>query len=61
MKYIMTFFWSFLLVTMLNYVAGSIAGIASFDFMTGLIASVVLSVIVIVMTSAIPDGEVADH
>ncbi|MDW0117005.1 YjzD family protein [Sporosarcina thermotolerans] len=61
MKYIMTFFWSFLLVSMLNYVAGSIAGIASFDFMTGIIASVVLSVIILLMTTAIPEGEVADH
>ncbi|MBD7985113.1 DUF2929 family protein [Sporosarcina sp. Sa2YVA2] len=60
MKYIMAFVWSFLLVTMLNYVAGSIAGITSFDFMTGVIVSVILGVFIIVITAAIPDGEVAD-
>lgn len=60
MKYIMAFVWSFLLVTMLNYVAGSIAGIVSFDFMTGVIVSVILGVFIILITAAIPDGEVAD-
>ncbi|WP_224654165.1 DUF2929 family protein, partial [Escherichia coli] len=50
MKYIITLVRSFLLVTMLNYVAGSIAGIASFDFMGGVIASVILSVIVLGVT-----------
>ncbi|MGN7387070.1 DUF2929 family protein [Sporosarcina sp. SAFN-015] len=61
MKYIITFVWSFLLVTMLNYVAGSIAGIASFDFMGGVIASVILSVIVLGVTAVIPDEQVADY
>lgn len=61
MKYIMAFVWSFLLVTMLNYVAGSIAGIQTFDLMGGVIASVVLTVIIIVITAIIPDEQVADY
>jgi tryptophan-rich sensory protein len=61
MKYVITFLWSFLLVTMLNYVAGSIAGVASFDFMGGVIAAVVLAVVVLAITAIIPDEEVADY
>ncbi|WP_252502441.1 DUF2929 family protein [Sporosarcina sp. Marseille-Q4943] len=61
MKYIITFLWSFLLVTMVNYVAGSIAGIASFDFMGGVIASIVLAVVILGITAVIPDEQVADY
>lgn len=61
MKYIMAFVWSFLLVTMLNYVAGSIAGIPHFDFMGGVIASVVLGAIILIITSTMSDEEVADY
>ncbi|GKV57899.1 DUF2929 domain-containing protein [Sporosarcina sp. NCCP-2222] len=61
MKYIMTFVWSFLLVTMLNYVTGSIADIQGFDFMGGVIVSVVLSIVVIAISAIIPDEPVADH
>lgn len=60
MKYIMAFVWSFLLVTMVNYVAGSIAGMA-FDFRAGVVASIVLAVIILCITAITPDGEVADH
>lgn len=60
MKYIMAFVWSFFLVTMLNYVAGSIAGVPTFDFMAGIVASVALGVMIIVISAIIPDGEVAD-
>lgn len=61
MKYIMAFVWSFLLVTMLNYVAGSIAGVPAFDFAGGVIAAVIVTVIILCITAATPDGEVADH
>ncbi|WP_345788891.1 DUF2929 family protein [Filibacter tadaridae] len=56
----MTFVWCFLLVSMLNYVAGSIANVP-FDFLPGAIISVVFSVIVIVMGESFPDETVADH
>ncbi|MFD1206697.1 MULTISPECIES: DUF2929 family protein [Sporosarcina] len=61
MKYIITFFWSFILVTMLNYVAGSIASIEVFDFTGGIIASIVLSILVLMVTAVIGNEEVADH
>lgn len=57
----MTFFWSFCLISMLNYVAGAIANIQVFDFMTGAIVSVVFSVIIILLGESFPEGEIADH
>ncbi|MFC5604641.1 DUF2929 family protein [Sporosarcina koreensis] len=61
MKYIMAFIWSFLLVTMLNYVAGSIAGVPAFNFMGGVVAAVVMAIIILCITAITPEGEVADH
>ncbi len=60
MRYLMTFFWSFCLVSMLNYVAGSIANVP-FDFLPGAIVSVIVAVLVIILGESIPNGEVADH
>lgn len=59
MHYIMTFVWSFLLVAMLNYVAGSIVGVG-FDFMAGVTVSLVLAVLVLIITAVIPDESPAD-
>lgn len=56
----MTFIWSFLLVSMLNYVSGSIASV-SFEFVPGLIISLIVSVFVILIGESFPEGEVADH
>lgn len=56
----MTFLWSFLLVTMLNYVSGSIASV-SFEFLPGLIISLIIAVFVILVGESFPEGEVADH
>lgn len=54
MQYIATFFWSFLLVTMLNYVVSSVLG-AGFDFVTGAIISLIFSVLVLIVTAIIPN------
>lgn len=54
MQYIITFFWSFLLVTMLNYVVSSVLGV-NFDFMNGVIVSLVFSVLVIIIAAVIPN------
>lgn len=59
MHYIMTFVWSFLLVAMLNYVAGSIVG-TEFDFMAGVTVSIVLAVLVLIITAIIPNESPAD-
>ena len=56
----MTFFWSFCLITMLNYVSGAI-GDVRFEFMPGVIVSAVVAVIIIILGEAFPKGEVADH
>ncbi len=61
MKYVMTFFWSFCLISMLNYVSGAIANVPVFDFTTGAIVSVVVSVIIILLAESFPEGEIADH
>ncbi|MFS0574503.1 DUF2929 family protein [Sporosarcina sp. 179-K 3D1 HS] len=60
MKIVMTFLWSFLLVTMLNYVTGSIAAVP-FDLVPGIVISVILAVVVLVISSLCPDEPVADH
>lgn len=60
MRFIMTFFWSFLLVTMLNYVAGSI-GNYDFEFLPGTIISVIVALFVILIAESFPKGEIADH
>lgn len=60
MSYIFTFFWSFLLITMLNYVVGSIAAVP-FQFAEGAIVSVIFAIAVIVISESMPKGPVTDH
>lgn len=59
MKYIMTFFWSLLLVTMLNYVVSSVLNV-NFDIVAGAIVSVVFGIIVLIIASILPNEPVAD-
>ncbi|SCC00950.1 Protein of unknown function [[Bacillus] enclensis] len=59
-KFFWTFFWAFLLTQMLNYVVSSMNGL-SFHFMTGLVLSVVITVLLFVMTLIIPNDPVEDH
>ncbi|MGM9950674.1 MAG: DUF2929 family protein [Lysinibacillus sp.] len=58
----MTFVWSLLLISMLNYVVSSVMNVP-FEFMTGVIVSVAFSVIVLIIAAVIPNGPVehADH
>ena len=53
----MTFFWSALLVSMLNYVVSSVLGV-EFNFMNGLIVSLVFSVLVLIVATIIPNDPV---
>ena len=53
----MTFFWSALLISMLNYVVSSVLGV-DFNFMNGLIVSLVFSVLVLVVAMIIPNDPV---
>lgn len=62
MRYFMTLVWSFLLVTMLNYVVSSVLGV-HFDFATGAIISVIFTILVLVISAIIPNEPTpeADH
>ncbi|MFF5996756.1 MULTISPECIES: YjzD family protein [unclassified Lysinibacillus] len=61
MQYIMTFVWSFLLISMLNYVVSSVLNVP-FDFMTGVIVSVAFAVIVFIVAAILPGSpEHAEH
>lgn len=58
MKFIFTLLWSFMLVTMLNYVVSSVQNVP-FDFTLGAILSVVVTGLVVVISSIIPNEPVA--
>ena len=59
MQYIITFLWSFLLVTMLNYVVSSVMGV-DFNFFNGAVISVVFSLLIFLIAAVIPNEPVAD-
>lgn len=59
MQYIITFLWSFLLVTMLNYVVSSVMGV-DFNFLAGAVISVVFSLLIFLIAAVIPNEPVAD-
>lgn len=60
MRYILTFVWSFMLVTLLNYVVGAIANVP-FNFEAGAILSVAVAVLVILLGESLPEGPISDH
>ncbi|AIM17416.1 MULTISPECIES: YjzD family protein [Neobacillus] len=60
MRYFWTFFWTFLLVEMLTYVVSSMSSVA-FDFKTGALVSVIVTILIIVATTLIPNEPVQKH
>ncbi|MCA1056755.1 YjzD family protein [Rossellomorea aquimaris] len=60
MRFFFTFFWAFLLSMMLTYVVSSMNGFA-FHFETGLMLSIVITVLLFVITTIIPNDPVEDH
>lgn len=56
----MTFVWSILIISLLNYVVGAIANIP-FNFEAGIIISLVMAVLVIILGESMPDEAVSDH
>lgn len=54
----MTIFWTLVLVTMLNYVVSSVQNV-DFEFMNGVIISIPTAIILIIMTTIIPNEPVA--
>ncbi|WP_042471228.1 YjzD family protein [Bacillus ndiopicus] len=59
MQYIMTFIWSFLLVSMLTYVVSSILGVVP-NFGLAAILSVAVSILVFIVSAIIPNDPIAD-
>ena len=60
MRFLVTFFWSFLLMQMITYVVSSMAG-AGYSFTTGVIISVIVSLLVFVLTAILPNEEPAEN
>ena len=58
MQYIMTLFWSVLLVSMLNYVVSSVQNV-EFVFSHGIIMSIPVAIMVMIIGAIIPDEPVA--
>ncbi|MDI2589678.1 YjzD family protein [Psychrobacillus sp. NEAU-3TGS] len=54
MHYIMTFIWSAILVSMLNYVVSSVQNV-EFVFKDGLIMSIPVAIMVFIITAIIPN------
>ncbi|MBP2241155.1 uncharacterized membrane protein YhaH (DUF805 family) [Cytobacillus eiseniae] len=50
----MTFFWTFLLVQMINYVVSSMIG-AAFNLQTGTILAVCATILIFIVAVIIPD------
>ncbi|MDF2854707.1 MAG: hypothetical protein K0Q87_558 [Neobacillus sp.] len=61
MRYFWTFFWAFLLVQMVSYVVSSMTEGAEFDFVTGAIVSLGVSVLIIAATAILPGGPAEKH
>ncbi|MCK7605585.1 YjzD family protein [Geobacillus stearothermophilus] len=60
MRLFWTFFWTFLLVQMATYVMGSMQGIG-YNFTTGSLLGVIVTVLVLVVAALIPDEPAGDH
>ena len=61
MRYFWTFFWAFLLVQMLSYVVSSMTVGGVFEFKTGAIISVVVSILIIIAAAVLPKQPVEKH
>lgn len=55
MQFLGTFFWSFLLISLLNYVVSAVQNVP-FEFMVGVYLSVAVAILIFVLSSLIPDG-----
>ncbi|MHC0036710.1 YjzD family protein [Pseudoneobacillus sp. C159] len=60
MRYFWTLFWTFLLVQMMNYVVTSMTG-TTYDFMTGNILAVIVTVLIFIVSTVIPNDPVEQH
>ncbi|OLS41796.1 YjzD family protein [Bacillus sp. MRMR6] len=61
MRYFWTFFWTFLLVQMLSYVVSSMTEGGVFNFMSGAIVSIGVTVLIIIASAVIPNEPAEKH
>ena len=61
MRIFWTFFWTFLLVQMLTYVVSSMTAGAEYNFAQGSIAAVVVTILILIATTVIPNEPVEKH
>ncbi|MDR7076627.1 putative PurR-regulated permease PerM [Neobacillus niacini] len=61
MRYFWTFFWAFLLVQMLSYVVSSMTEGGVYDFTSGAIISVGVSILIIIATAVLPNEPAQKH
>ncbi|ANU13765.1 hypothetical protein B481_2326 [Planococcus halocryophilus Or1] len=54
MQYIGTFLWSFLLISLVNYVVSAVQNV-HFDFMMGVYISIGVSILIFVIAAVIPN------
>lgn len=59
MQYIGTFFWSLLLISLLNYVVSAVQNV-DFNFMLGVYISVAVTILIFIMSSLIPETPAAE-
>jgi len=55
MRYIITLFWSVLLMSMLTYVVGSMVS-AAFNLQTALILGIVSTILIYIIPAILPEG-----
>lgn len=60
MQFIVTFFWSFLLISLLNYVVSSVNAVP-FDFGLGAIVSVIVAIMLFIMSAILPEEQLPDY
>ncbi|WP_019240479.1 MULTISPECIES: YjzD family protein [Bacillus] len=60
MRYIVTFFWVFLLMQMVTYVVSSMIGV-DYSFQTGAVLSIPITIIVSLLPLVIPNEPVDQH
>ena len=60
MQFIITFIWSFLLFTTLNYVVSSVNAVP-FDLGLGAIVSVIAAIIIFIISAILPEEPLPDY
>lgn len=60
MRYLVTFFWVFLLLQMIVYVVSSMNG-AAYSFNMGLVLSIPITILISIVPALIPDDPVEQH